>query len=213
MDLASNSHLDTLGQAVKLLGVPVSSVRRSMSLNIAAAAAVLRADAISLSPTHRVPATLGGWYGAIAKYSGAGHDIAVMYADAVYRILREGLTATAPTGEVVRIAPAAVAPDTATAAHVGTTPALPANCTSNPGTDYPSAYNCIVPASYTGVTYDTANRPTDLPLLGSPGRSGDRAGPCPATGGGADVGGNDQGAQGGRGGKGEERSGRGKGPA
>ena len=157
MDLARNSHLDTLDQAAKLLGVPASPVRSSMALNIAAAAAVLRADAVALSPAHRVPATLGGWYGAIAKYSGAGHAIAVMYANQVYRILRTGLTATAPT---------AVTPDAATAAHVGTTSALPANCTSNLGTDYPSAYNCIVPTSYAGVTYDTANRPSDLPLLG-----------------------------------------------
>jgi hypothetical protein len=165
MDLAHNSHLDTLDQAAKLLGVPVSSVRGSLSPNIAGAAAVLRADAISLSGTHQVPATLGGWYGAIAEYSGAGHDVAVAYADEVYRILRTGLTATAPAGEVVWIAPTAVTPDTATASNVGTTPALPADCTSNPGTDYPSAYNCIVPASYAGVTYDTASRPADLPLL------------------------------------------------
>lgn len=165
MDLARNSHLDTLDQAAKLLRVPVSSVRRNQSLNIAGAAAVLRADAISLSATHRVPATLGGWYGAIAKYSGAQHDIAVMYANEVYRIMRLGLTATAPTGEVVRIAPAKVTPNTATARHVGITPALPANCTTNPGVDYASAINCIVPTSYAGVTYDTANRPSDLPLL------------------------------------------------
>jgi len=165
MDLARNSQLDTLGQAERLLRAPASSLRRSQALNIAGAAAVLRADAISLSPAHRVPATLGGWYGAIAKYSGAAHDIAVMYADQVYRILRGGLTATAPSGEVVRIAPAAVTPDTGAAAHVGATPALPANCTSNPGTDYPSAYNCIVPTSYAGVTYDTAHRPGGLPLL------------------------------------------------
>jgi hypothetical protein len=165
MDLARNSHLDTLGQAAKLLGVPVLSVRRSQALNIAGAAAVLRADAIALSRTHQVPATLGGWYGAVAKYSGAGHDIAVMYASEVYRILRHGLTATAPTGEVVRIKPTKVTPDIATAAHVGSTPALPANCSTSPGTDYPSAYNCIVPTSYAGVTYDTANRPADLPLL------------------------------------------------
>jgi hypothetical protein len=165
MDLARNSHLDTLGQAAKLLGTPVMSVRRSQALNIAGAAAVLRADAIALSPAHRAPATLGGWYGAVAKYSGAVHDVAVMYADEVYRILRDGLTATAPTGEVVRIAPIAVTPDTATAAHVEAAPALPANCTTNPGTDYPSAYNCIVPTSYAGVTYDTASRPADLPVL------------------------------------------------
>jgi N-acetylmuramoyl-L-alanine amidase-like protein len=166
MDLTRNSHLDTLDQAAKLVGAPVRSVRSSMSLNIAAAAAVLRADAIALSSAHRAPTTLGGWYGAIAEYSGAGHSIALMYADQVYRILREGLTAIAPTGEVVRIAPTAVTADTATAAHVGTTSALPANCTSNPGADYLSAYNCIVPPSYAGVTYDTANRPSDLPVLG-----------------------------------------------
>jgi hypothetical protein len=165
MDLARNSHLDSLGQAARLLHVPVSSLRRSTSRNIAGAAAVLRADAISLSPTHRAPSTLGGWFGAVAKYSGAQHAIAVMYADEVYRILRKGLVATAPAGEVVRIAPTAVTPDTATAADVTITPDLPANCTSNPGVDYPSAYNCIVPASYAGVTYDTASRPSDLPVL------------------------------------------------
>jgi N-acetyl-anhydromuramyl-L-alanine amidase AmpD len=166
MNLARNNHLDSLDQAAKLLAVPVSTVRSSQRLNILGAAAVLRADAISLSRTHRVPATLGGWYGAIAKYSGAGHRVAVLYANEVYRIVRTGLTATAPTGEVVRIAPNAVTPDTASASTVGTTTALPANCTSNPGTDYAPAYNCIVPTSYAGVTYNTANRPSDLPLLG-----------------------------------------------
>jgi N-acetyl-anhydromuramyl-L-alanine amidase AmpD len=165
MDLARNGHLDTLDQAAKQLGVPVLSLRRSQALNIAGAAAVLRADALALSPTHRVPATLGGWYGAVARYSGAEHGIAVMYADEIYRILREGLTATAPTGEVVRIAPTTVTPDTATAANAGTATALPANCSTSPGTDYASAYNCIVPASYAGVTYDTASRPTSLPVL------------------------------------------------
>jgi hypothetical protein len=166
MDLARNSHLDTLGQAARLLHVPVPSLRRSTARNIAGAAAVLRADATALSPTHRVPRTLGGWYGAIAKYSGAQHNIAVLYANEVYRIVRDGLIATAPTGEVVRIRPTAVAPDTATAADVTAAPDLPANCTSNPGIDYPEAYNCIVPTSYAGVTYDTASRPSDLPVLG-----------------------------------------------
>jgi hypothetical protein len=165
MDLARNRHLDTLDQAAKLLAVPVSAIRHNQRLNIAGAAAVLRADAISLSSTHRVPATLGGWYGAVAKYSGAEHDIAVMYANEVYRFLRLGLTAKAPSGEIVRIAPAHVTPDTATARNVTVRPDLPANCTTNPGTDYTPAYNCIVPTSYAGTTYDTASRPSDLPLL------------------------------------------------
>jgi len=166
MDLARNRHLDTLDQAAKLLHVPASWVRRSQRLNIAGAAAVLRADAISLSG--RVPATLGGWYGAIAKYSGAPRAIAAMYASEVYRIIRTGLTATAPTGEVVRIAPTRVRPNTAAARDIAIAPAttLPTNCTSNPGVDYTSAFNCIVPTGYAGVTYDTANRPSDLPLLG-----------------------------------------------
>ena len=168
MNLARNNHLDTLDQAAKLLAVPVSSVRSSQRLNILGAAAVLRADALSLSGSHRVPGTLGGWYGAVAKYSGAGHDVAVLYANEVYRILRTGLTATAPTGEVVRIAPRTVTPDTASASTVATAATVPANCSSTIGigTDYPSAYNCIVPTSYAGVTYNTANRPSDLPLLG-----------------------------------------------
>ncbi len=119
MNLARNSHLDTLDQAAKLLGAPVSSVRNNQTLNIAGAAAVLRADALSLSSSHKVPITLGGWYGAIAKYSGARHDVATMYADEVYRIIRTGLSAIAPTGEIVRIAPTAVTPDTATASTVG----------------------------------------------------------------------------------------------
>jgi hypothetical protein len=165
VDLARNSHLDTLDQAAHLLGVPVSSIRASQPLDIAGAAAVLRADAISLSATHQVPLTLGGWYGAIAKYSGAQQDVAVRYADEVYRILQRGLTATAPTGETVRIAPTAVIPGTATARNVTTALTRPADCTSNPGTGYPSAYNCIVPTSYAGVTYDTASRPTSLPVL------------------------------------------------
>ena len=54
MDLIRNSHLDTLDQAAKLLGAPVRSVRNSMSLNIAAAAAVLRADAIAHEGMHEV---------------------------------------------------------------------------------------------------------------------------------------------------------------
>jgi hypothetical protein len=166
MDLARNRHMDTLDQAARLVGARVSTVRSDLSLNMAGAAAVLRADAVSLSRANRAPATLGGWYGAIAQYSGAQHDVAIMYANEVYRIVRTGLTATAPTGEIVRIAPGAVAPDTATASKVGVRPALPANCTSNGGTDYPSAVNCIVPTSYAGTTYDTASRPADLPILG-----------------------------------------------
>src|SRR6185437_10341223 len=126
---------------------------------------VLRADAVSLSRAHRVPARLGGWFAAIAEYSGAAHDVAIMYASEVYRIVRTGLTATAPAGETVRIAPTAAAPEVAAARNVGVTPTLPANCTTG-GTDYPSAFNCIVPATYAGTTYDTASRPSGLPVLG-----------------------------------------------
>jgi hypothetical protein len=165
MDLARNRHMDTLGQAARLLGAPLSSVRSSLSLNVAGAAAVLRADAVSLSPEHRAPGTLGGWYSAIAEYSGAAHRVAVLYASEVYRIVRTGLTATAPTGETVRIAPTAVTPQIAAARNVGAAPTVPANCTSG-GTEYTTAFNCIVPTSYAGTTYDTASRPADLPVLG-----------------------------------------------
>ena len=147
MDLARNSHLDTLGQATTLLGVSVTSIRRSQALNIAGAAAVLRADAIALSPSHRVPATLGGWYGAVAKYSGAAHDIAVMYASEVYRILRLGLTATTrPSGSSTS---ASTPPATS-----GTTPPS----TSAPPSWSPTCWPSTTSRSTTSTSCRTAPR-------------------------------------------------------
>lgn len=166
MNLTHNPHLDTLDRAARLLGTPASKLKTDTAQNIAGAAAVLRADAIAVNG--RVPSRLGDWYGAIAKYSGAQHDIATMYADQVYRIINHGLTARADTGERVRIAPHSVTPDKATADGVTTSPAVPSQCKApDSNVDYTAAYDCIVPTSYNGETYDTANRPTDLPVLGT----------------------------------------------
>ena len=161
----------SLGQAARLTGASSTELEHGTAANIAGAAAVLRADAVRLN--HGVPSDLGGWYGAIAAYSGASHRVAVAYADEVYRIIRGGLTATAPSGETVRIAPTPVTPDTATAATVGARPAaLPTHCqAADSSVDYPGAYDCIVPTtydcnSYSACTYQSANRPSDLPILG-----------------------------------------------
>ncbi|BCJ31917.1 N-acetylmuramoyl-L-alanine amidase [Actinocatenispora sera] len=171
MNLTHNARSRDLDHAAAALGVPARQLHTDQAANIAGAAEVLRADATALSPDHRAPTNLAGWYGAIARYSGADHAVATAYADAVYRIVRHGLTATAPRGETVRIAPHRVTPDTAAADGVGVHPDLPSHCTTTSAGDYPAAYDCIVPTSYdcntnSSCTYQSANRPTDLPILG-----------------------------------------------
>jgi N-acetyl-anhydromuramyl-L-alanine amidase AmpD len=171
MHLVRNAHSDTLDQAARLTGTPVATLRTDRTANLAGAAAVLRADAVALSPRHAAPASLAGWYGAVAQYSGAGtRSVATLYADQVYKIINAGLSAATPDGEAVRLAPTAVRPDTASAAGLRITAAVPSGCTTG-GTDYPNAVNCIVPTTFdcnTGAspcTYDSANRPSDLPVL------------------------------------------------
>src|SRR5690242_21318801 len=119
MHLVRNAHADTLDQAARLLKVPAGTVRTDLAANIRGGAAVLRAEAVRLSPAHTPPADLAGWYGAVAAYSHATtRSVATMYADAVYHLLATGFTAPAQTGETVRLAPAHVTPDRATAAAV-----------------------------------------------------------------------------------------------
>src|SRR5262245_24136533 len=61
---------DTLGEAARLLGVPAATLKTSQRQNVRGAAAVLAHDARALAGG-RLPTSLGGWYGAVAKYSGA----------------------------------------------------------------------------------------------------------------------------------------------
>jgi hypothetical protein len=81
---------DILGAAARLLHVPAVALKNSERQNIRGAAAVL-ADYARRLDGGVLPASLGGWYGAVAEYSGATTTQAAgRYADDVYATLRRG---------------------------------------------------------------------------------------------------------------------------
>src|SRR5258708_2739169 len=88
MHLVRNAHFDTLDKAANALGVSMNQLRADMPTNIRGGAYILREDALQLSSSQSLPSSLGDWYGALTLYSdSAVHSIAVMYANAVYKIV------------------------------------------------------------------------------------------------------------------------------
>src|SRR5712691_6693963 len=114
-----------------------------------------------------------------------------MYADALYRLLQHGFSATTETGEVVKLAPQSVAtrfiasgdesegvrPNLSSSTGTPSdtpTPQLPGGCSADQHTDYPGAVNCIVSPAKTydcnqlpdnaPCTYESAHRPSDNPI-------------------------------------------------
>jgi N-acetyl-anhydromuramyl-L-alanine amidase AmpD len=173
MHLVQNRQADTLDQAARDLGVGVPQLRTDMATNIRGGAAVLRDEALALSPSHTLPTTLAGWYGAVAAYSHAStRSTALMYADAVYQLVNSGFSAPTDRGETISLAPRAVTPDRTTASAVRAAGTLPAGCAVDANVDYAPAVDCIVPTSYdcnplpaiAPCTYAGANRPTDFDI-------------------------------------------------
>lgn len=170
MNLVKNDKADTLDQASKLTGLSVEALQRDTAANIRGAAAVLRAEALSLAP--KLPATLGQWYAPIAAYSHASsRSVAGLYADAAYKLMNTGFTGTADDGSTVTLAPQAVTPDSASLASVPLAPAaLPSGCAQDTNVDYPSAIDCVVPTTYDcnkvsgACTYQDSNRPTSYAM-------------------------------------------------
>ena len=96
---------DTLGQAARLLHVSAGTVKDSEWQNVRGAAAVLARYARSLEGGV-LPASLGGWYGAVAEYSGpATAQTARQFADDVYATLRKGASLTTTDGQVMNLRP------------------------------------------------------------------------------------------------------------
>src|SRR5579863_3884198 len=145
MHLIKNAHGDTLDRAAKELGVSAEQLKTDLPTTIFGGADILRDYALQLSSTHRLPSNLGDWYAPIAAYSNAtAHPTALMYADAVYKLLNTGFVAQAETGEMVTLAPQTVTPNTAAAAQVGEGTMLPSGCTQDNKVDYPGAIDCIL---------------------------------------------------------------------
>lgn len=178
MHLTANDHAHTLREAARDLGVSTHNLKTDLATNVLGGAAVLRDDARRLSRDGHLPTSLGGWYGAVAAYSGAVvKQTALMYADAVFSALRHGFAGRTDNGQQLTLAPRAVHPVRTSARAVQTqASALPAGCQRDTAVDYSPAIDCIVPAkifdckvskfAYPGCTYQDANRPSSSPIRG-----------------------------------------------
>ncbi|HYF63441.1 MAG TPA: N-acetylmuramoyl-L-alanine amidase, partial [Herpetosiphonaceae bacterium] len=153
--------LQTLAAAARLLGMPPESLASDAGLNIRGGAALLASYARQADGA--LPATLEGWYGAVARYSGfADSTNAFAFADLVYDTLRRGASRTTSAGQHVTLRPQAVSPIQPDAAELGfpTAPTFEGDC--------PPALSCeVVPAAYALTNgedygnYDLANRPVE----------------------------------------------------
>ena len=163
----------TLNEAARLLHLPASVLQASDRQNIRGAAAVLAHDARALSGGP-LPAALGGWYGAVAGYSGAATtQQARAFADDVFRTLSRGASLTTTDRQVMALpATPGVHPDRTQLAGLGLRPAPARAVGTTPAVACPAALNCtFVPAAYAQDdpadpsnygNYDTAARPDGM---------------------------------------------------
>ncbi len=161
----------TLDEAARLLRVPAGSLKTRDAGNVRGAAAVLAGYARRLGGG-RLPSTLGGWYGAVADYSGATQQkTAELFADDVFATLRTGASLVTSDGQAMRLAAApGLRPDRRMVSRLGLKP------TPHSGTpvDCPANLNCqFLPAAYAEDPggspynygdYDIAGRPRDLKI-------------------------------------------------
>jgi hypothetical protein len=146
----------TLDEAAHLLHVRPGTLMTSERQNIRGAAAVLAQYARELGGG-RLPGSLGGWYGAVAKYGGAATSQAARrFADDVYATLRRGASLTTADGQALELAPVpGVHPDRAQLGRLGLRPAVVA---APAAVDCPAALNCaFVPAAYAQDSSDPGN--------------------------------------------------------
>ena len=175
MGLGKSKTDNTLSQAATDLGLNASQLQQNLSANILGGAAVLRSDALALSGNQTLPTSLAGWYGAVAQYSSETlYSTALMYANEVYAILKQGFSAKAATGETILLAAQNVTPQTTTAAQVHAASSLPDGCQNDGQVDYPGAidcilspaatYDCNVPTSPSDCNYTSSDRPASCTI-------------------------------------------------
>ena len=162
---------DTLDEAARLLHVPAGALKTSDAENIRGAAAVLAGYARRLNGG-RLPAGLGGWYAAIAEYSGATQrKSAELFANDVFDTLHSGASLITSDGQAMRLAAArGLRSDRRVVSRLGLKP--PVHGTAQ--VDCPASLNCqFIPAVYAENPggdptnygdYDKAHRPQDLKI-------------------------------------------------
>ena len=173
---AHDPALHTLDAAAGLIRQPAATLRTSMRQSVRGGAALLAH--YERAALGKLPASLGQWYAAVARYSGATDaQGARLFADRVYAVIRLGATRTTHDGQTVTL-PAApsVTPDSSSVNQSSRAPqtstssvttrafsaAPPARSTGNkriaassivttstPAPECPSGLNCsVVPAAY-----------------------------------------------------------------
>jgi N-acetyl-anhydromuramyl-L-alanine amidase AmpD len=175
MHLVKNARVNTLDRAAQRLGVSAFLLKTDMSTNIRAGAALLHDEALQLSSSHVLPATLADWYSVVAAYSHATtRETALMYADGVYRVLQHGFSAQADGGVAVTLVPQQVKPHVMMAANVAATSSLPDGCVDDGKVDYAGAIDCILNpkkfdcnqvAARAACSYQSARRPGQYNVL------------------------------------------------
>jgi N-acetyl-anhydromuramyl-L-alanine amidase AmpD len=158
----------TLQLAARLLAVSPATVATNERQNVRGAAAVLAHDARLLNGG-ALPASLGGWYGAVAEFGGATTtQVARIFADEVFAILRRGASLTTSDGQAMEL-PAArdLRPDQGQLRVLR----LASLRTSTRRVDCPRRLKCtFIPAAYARDgrspanygNYATAHRPGDM---------------------------------------------------
>jgi hypothetical protein len=166
--------LSTLPAAAALTGIGADRLRTDPAANIAGAAALLASYQRTLGAP--AGAAAGGWYGAVARYSGATTTTGAReFADQVFDLVRTGMSRRTVDGEQVTLpADPQISPDGTQLAGLHLTSAAPnttGSSTAKP--ECPSTLDCdFIPAAYqqTGTSkedygnYDLANRPSALKI-------------------------------------------------
>ncbi|HCA87379.1 MAG TPA: N-acetylmuramoyl-L-alanine amidase [Streptomyces sp.] len=156
------ARLRTLERAAQLTGMEPGELREDPAANVRGGAALLAAAQRKLGlPLGGDPAD---WYGAVARYSGAGDaETATAYADDVFDVIREGERRITDGGQRVTLpASPGLAPETAQAARLG----LPRADDGGGLTECPPTVGCEwIPAPYEEFgdgdygNHDKADRP------------------------------------------------------
>ncbi|OLF12496.1 peptidoglycan recognition protein family protein [Actinophytocola xanthii] len=156
-DLSSPA-LRTVELASELTGVDSARLRSDVAQNIRGGAALLAHHQRALG-VHGTDA--GDWYGAVARYSGAGDTAtAAAFADEVFATVAAGADRVTDDGQRVRLVPQAVTPDTAQLRRLGLreTERGEAECPRGLGCEWlPAPYEEFGEGDY--GNHDKANRP------------------------------------------------------
>ncbi len=134
MHLVRNQSVDRLGEAAKLIGVDAELLKTDPVLNIRAGAALLRYKAQEFGPALANATSIPELGVVLERWSGYPPDIAQIYLDNVFYLLRKGFSAKVSSGETLAIASQG---NSLTTPNVNTA-VLPVSATVPP-VDYPEA--------------------------------------------------------------------------